>query len=108
MDQYSLDHLNETEFEQFCYDLLVELSFSNINWRKGTGLTSSPSDRGRDIECERVVEDIDGEIYLETWFVARLPEFSAMSHHTKFGMASFITFDYLSSDCSDHSFRGAL
>src|SRR6266566_2303050 len=69
MDQFSLDHLTETEFEQFCYDLLVELSFSNINWRKGTGLSSSPSDRGRDIECELVVEDIDGETYLETWFV---------------------------------------
>jgi len=69
MDQFSLDHLTETEFEQFCYDLLVELSFSNVNWRKGTGLSSSPSDRGRDIECERVIEDIDGETYLETWFV---------------------------------------
>ncbi len=66
---FSLDQLNETEFEEFCYDLLRELGFFNMNWRKGTGLSSSPSDRGRDIECQRMVADIDETSYLETWFV---------------------------------------
>lgn len=69
MQTFSLDHLNETEFEEFCYDLLRELGFFNMNWRKGTGLSSSPSDRGRDIECQRIVADIDETCYLETWFV---------------------------------------
>jgi hypothetical protein len=69
MGQFSLDHLTDVEFEQFCYDLLLELSFTNINWRKGTGLSSNPSDRGRDIECRLIVKDIDEETYLETWFI---------------------------------------
>ncbi|MCK4251156.1 restriction endonuclease [candidate division WOR-3 bacterium] len=66
---FSLDHLNATRFEEFCYDLLFELGFVNINWRKGTGFSSSPSDRGRDIECQLEKEDIDGKKYLEKWFV---------------------------------------
>jgi hypothetical protein len=37
MQQFSLDRLTETEFEEFCYDLLCELGCSNISWRKGTG-----------------------------------------------------------------------
>lgn len=69
MSSFSLDHLNETEFEEFCYELLRELGFFNINWRKGTGLSTSPSDRGRDIECQRMVADIDETSYLETWFI---------------------------------------
>jgi hypothetical protein len=69
MQEFSLNHLTDTEFEQFCYDLLSELKFINLNWRKGTGYSSSPSDRGRDIECQHTHEDIDGTVYLETWFV---------------------------------------
>ncbi len=69
MQPFSLDHLTETEFEQFCYDLLSELKFINLNWRKGTGLASSPADHGRDIECQLPHEDIDGQVYFETWFV---------------------------------------
>ena len=66
---FSLNHLDETEFENFCYDLLKELGFVNINWRKGTGLPSSPSDGGRDIECQLLREEIDGSKYLEYWFI---------------------------------------
>lgn len=69
MQAFSFDHLNETEFEQFCYDLLGELQFTNIDWRKGTGLSTSPSDRGRDIQCQHVQKDVDGRTYFETWFV---------------------------------------
>jgi hypothetical protein len=69
MQEFSLNHLTDTEFEQFCYDLLSEMKFINLNWRKGTGFSTSPSDRGRDIECERIVEEMDGETYLEKWFV---------------------------------------
>jgi hypothetical protein len=69
MQRFSLDHLTETQFEEFCYDLLAELGFTNMSWRKGTGLSSSPSDRGRDIECQLIREDVDGDTILETWFV---------------------------------------
>ena len=69
MQGFSLNHLTDTEFEQFCYDLLSEMKFINLNWRKGTGLSSSPADHGRDIECQHTQDDVDGQVYLETWFV---------------------------------------
>ncbi len=69
MQEFSLNHLTDTQFEQFCFDLLSEMKFINLNWRKGTGLSSSPADHGRDIECQHTHEDIDGQVYLETWFV---------------------------------------
>ncbi len=59
MQPFSLDHFTETEFERFCYDLLSELKFINLNWRKGTGFASSPADHGRDIECQLPHEDIE-------------------------------------------------
>lgn len=69
MREFSLDHLTATEFEEYCYDLLSMLGIVKLDWRKGTGLSSSPSDRGRDIEGVRMLTDIDSEIYHETWFV---------------------------------------
>src|SRR5438876_1188941 len=69
MQEFSFNHLTDTDFEQFCYDLLAELKFINLNWRKGTGYAASPADHGRDIECKHTHEDIDGRMYLETWFV---------------------------------------
>jgi len=63
------DGLDETEFEEFCFELLGELGFVNADWRKGTGLSTSPSDRGRDIVCQLERTDIDGTRHLETWFV---------------------------------------
>lgn len=66
---FSLDHLDEVQFEEFCYDLLRELGFMNINWRKGTGLSTSPSDQGRDLECEYQRTDMDGTKSHEKWFV---------------------------------------
>ena len=65
---FSFDHLSDIEFEEFCFDLLKELDFKNINWRKGTGKTTSPSDSGRDIECKRFTKDVDGKITEEKWF----------------------------------------
>ncbi len=68
-EAFSLNHLDDVSFEEFCYDLLSEMGFSNLSWRKGTGLSSSPSDNGRDIDCEYIVTEIDGEIKVEKWFV---------------------------------------
>lgn len=66
---FSLDHLSSTKFEEFCFDLLVAIGCKNVSWRKGTGLASSPSDRGRDIECDWLVTEPDGSEYAEHWFV---------------------------------------
>lgn len=69
MNDFSLNHINDTQFEEFCFDLLCELGFINIVWRKGTGLSTSTSDQGRDIECYLRKCDIDGTEYLEKWFI---------------------------------------
>lgn len=65
----SFANLDPTDFEEFVYDLLGELGFVNVDWRKGTPKNASPSDRGRDIVAQRVVEDVDGHQRFETWFV---------------------------------------
>lgn len=59
----------ETEFEEFCFELLSDLGFVNVDWRKGTGLGSSPADRGRDIEAHLERTDVDGARHVEKWFV---------------------------------------
>ena len=30
------DQLTATDFEEFCFDLLAEVGFINVDWRKGT------------------------------------------------------------------------
>jgi hypothetical protein len=69
---YQLDFadFNETEFEEFCFELLKGLpGFHNVDWRKGTPKPSSPADRGRDIAAEVDHVDVDGARHVETWFV---------------------------------------
>lgn len=61
--------LSPTDFEEFCFDLISESGFSNVDWRKGTPLSSSPSDRGRDIVARKAMSDIDGHEYEERWFI---------------------------------------
>jgi hypothetical protein len=63
------DGLNATAFEEFCFDLLSELGFVNVDWRKGTPKDASPADRGRDIVAQLPRADVDGHQYAETWFV---------------------------------------
>ncbi len=69
MKGFSVDHLSSVQFEEFCYELLLRLGAKDINWRKGTGLNSSPSDQGRDIECYFINDDPDGSQKRERWFV---------------------------------------
>lgn len=69
MVSLSFDDLNHIEFEEFCFDMLRELGFVNLDWRKGTGLAGSPADRGRDLVCQLERIDIDGAKHFETWFV---------------------------------------
>lgn len=63
------DGLTPTAFEEFCFDLVSESGFSNVDWRKGTPLAASPSDRGRDIVARKTLKDIDGHEYEERWFI---------------------------------------
>jgi len=63
------DDISSTQFEELCYDLLGELGFSDISWRKGTDLEASPADQGRDIEALLYRKDIDSINIIEKWFV---------------------------------------
>src|SRR3954471_7455262 len=54
-----------TDFEEFCHDLLIELGFVNVDWRKGTPKRASSSDRGRDLVAQRELTDVDGHTRLE-------------------------------------------
>jgi hypothetical protein len=65
----SFDHLSPTEFEEFCFDLMNELGFVNVDWRKGTPKNASPADHGRDIRADSERTEVDGHRHFETWFV---------------------------------------
>jgi hypothetical protein len=69
MSDITFDRLSATKFEEFCHDLLQAKGFVNIDWRKGTGLASSPADKGRDIMCEFPRTDPDGSQHFEKYFV---------------------------------------
>jgi hypothetical protein len=61
--------LSDTDFKEFCFDLLEKLGFVNLDWRKGTGKKTSPSDSGRDIIAYLQRTDIDRSLRTEKWFV---------------------------------------
>jgi len=65
----NFDRLSSSEFEEFCFDLLQASRFVNVDWRKGTGLKTSPADKGRDIVCDQQRSEPDGSRYFEKWFV---------------------------------------
>jgi RimJ/RimL family protein N-acetyltransferase len=70
VERLSFDDLDATAFEEFGFELLSDLpGFSNVDWRKGTGLDASPADRGRDIVAEVERTDVDGSRHVERWFV---------------------------------------
>ncbi len=69
MSDITFDRLSATKFEEFCHDLFHANGFVNIDWRKGTGLASSPADKGRDIVCELPRSDPDGSQHFEKYFV---------------------------------------
>jgi len=65
----SFDDLSSEEFEEFIYDLMINLGFTYVGWRKGTGLDASPADQGRDIEGVLQRKDVDGSTVSDHWFV---------------------------------------
>src|SRR5438105_4128612 len=107
MTSLSFDDLNETEFEEFCFDALRELGFVNLDWRKGTGLASSPADRGRDIVAHWERVEPDGSKHFEKWFVdckhykkgvppERLQSLLAWAEAERPNMALFMCSNFLS------------
>ena len=106
------DEMDSTEFEEFCFDLLRELGFVNIDWRKGTGLDSSPSDSGRDIVAQLLHKEVDGRQYHETWFVdckhykrgvppKEISSLLAWAAAERADVALVITSSHLSNPCKD-------
>lgn len=65
----SFDSLDATEFEEFCFDLMVDMGYVNVDWRKGTGKTGSPADQGRDIVADEQRASPDGRSWMDRWFV---------------------------------------
>jgi Restriction endonuclease len=111
-DYLPTDGMDETEFEEFCFGLLRELGFVNLDWRKGTGHASSPSDSGRDIVGQLPREDIGGRQYHETWFVdckhhkrgvppAKVSGLLAWPEAERADVALIIASHYLSNPCKD-------
>jgi hypothetical protein len=65
----TFDHLTPEDFEQLCYDLLQDLGFVEVNWRKGTPRPSSPADQGRDIEAKYPTKGPGDLRDFDKWFV---------------------------------------
>ena len=63
------NHLSDSEFEEFTYDLLGSLGFTNLSWRRGSGKGGATADQGRDVVGQRLERDVDRHERLETWFV---------------------------------------
>jgi hypothetical protein len=68
-ESVTFDHLTDGEFEELVYDLLHELGFVNLSWRRGTGRQGASADQGRDIVAIQMRHDPDGTQHQETWFV---------------------------------------
>ena len=61
-DDINFNRLSPTQFEELCFDLLMELGFRKLVWRQGG------SDSGRDIQRTREVTPGLTEPFEETWF----------------------------------------
>ncbi|MCH5677928.1 restriction endonuclease [Streptomyces gilvus] len=106
------DDMTDTAFEEFCFELMQELGFVNVDWRKGTGLNASPSDSGRDIVAERHITDVDGSVHVERWFVDckkytkgvppdKITGLLAWATAERANVALVIASSYLSNPCKD-------
>jgi hypothetical protein len=110
MEMPPLDDLSPVEFEEFCFKLLQDVGFINVDWRKGTGKDASPSDSGRDIVAFRQMTDVDGWAWLEKWFVdckrykkgvppEEITGLLTWSHADRANVALVIASNYLSNPC---------
>jgi len=106
-------HLDSTQFEAFCFDLLHCLDFKHIDWRKGTGTHASPADQGRDIQCETHHAAPDGTLDRETWFIeckhlarsvppTTIESLLSWATAERPAKALIITSSYLSNPCKEY------
>lgn len=114
IDQLDFEGWDETDFEEFCFQLLDGLDgFSNVDWRKGTPKPASPADRGRDIVAEVERVDVDRAKHAETWFVdckhyakgvppEALQGLLAWAHAERPHVALVIASGFLSNACKDY------
>src|SRR5439155_2725355 len=65
----TFDRIDATEFEEFCLEVLRDVGFINLDWRKGTARPSSPADSGRDIVGYLERTDVDRIKHQEKWFI---------------------------------------
>lgn len=107
------ERLSPTQFEEFVVDLLDELGLVNIDWRKGTGKKTSPSDSGRDIVCQEVRHEMDGSVHFERWFidckhstrglpVTELQNLLAWAQAERPDVALFVLSNFLSNAAKDY------
>ncbi|MFE2703235.1 restriction endonuclease [Streptomyces mirabilis] len=113
LEEMPYDDMTDIEFEEFCFALLEELGFVNVDWRKGTGLNASPSDRGRDVVAERRIEEFDGSHYVEKWFIDckhykqgvppdKISGLLSWASAERADVALVIASNYLSNPCKDY------
>lgn len=62
LDEINFNRLSPTQFEELCFDLLMEIGFRKLIWRQGG------ADSGRDIQGTREVLSGLLDPYEETWF----------------------------------------
>lgn len=104
--------MSPTEFEEFCFELMRQHGFVNLDWPKGTGTNASPADSGRDIVGQLRREDVDGTSYLETWFVDakhhktgvppdKVTGLLAWAQAERADVALIIASNFLSNPCKD-------
>jgi hypothetical protein len=112
-ESISFNQLTATEFEEFIFELLPKLGYVNLDWRKGTGLSSSPADRGRDIVAELPRTEPDGTQYNERWFIdckhhkrgvppTELSNLLTWSEADRPDVALFAVSNYLSNPAKDY------
>lgn len=113
MSDISFNKLSSSKFEELFFDLLSVSGFVNVDWRKGTGLRSSPADRGRDIVCDHPRLEPDGSRYFEKWFVdckhftkgvppKELQNLLAWAEATRPDVALFAVSNFLSNPAKDY------
>ena len=69
-------NISGVEFEKLVYDLLSDLGYQDLDWRKGTAADSTSPDSGIDIEASLRKQDPDGDEYFEKWVVQ-------IKHHSR-------------------------
>lgn len=111
--EFNFDSLDPTQFEEFCYDVLLSLTPAHLDWRKGTPLGSSPSDQGRDLEAIFHRTDIDGSKFTEKWNIEckhydkgvppeKLQGALSWAHSTRPDVLLIIASGYLSNACKNY------